>query len=101
VAIPPAVNASLAALTDVVATAVALPLSKKLTVPVGSSTPLGLMAACRTSVVEGPLMKLVQVEVGVIGRVHLRTLAVVVLLAFETVTVTAFDKLGANVASPP
>jgi hypothetical protein len=101
VAIPPAVNASLAALTCVVATAVALPLSKKLTVPVGSSTPLGLMVACRKSVVAGPLVKVAQLVLEVIGRVHFRTLAVAELFALLTVTVTGAETLGANVPSPP
>ena len=98
--IPAAVKASPVASTfTLLATVVAKPLmvSTKLTVPVGSSVPFGLITAERNRVTgPGPLVNFAKIP----APLDESTLATVVLLALPTVTVTAELELGANVPSP-
>jgi hypothetical protein len=98
VEIPFAVNASPATFTPtLVAPATGVPLSTKVTVPVGRRLPVGLTVACRNSVTgAGP-----DVNGTKFVPEATSTLATVLLPALLTVTFTGAETLGANVPSPP
>lgn len=100
VEIPAVVNASLAEFTAILlATVVVVPLnvSTKFTVPVGSRVPLGLIDAWRNNVTGA----VPEVNGTKLPPAEAKTLATVVLLAGETVTLTGLETLGAKVPSPP